>query len=144
MRVILYCLVALLGTYGLSACQSLVMNRPSLQGRQWQVTDLNGQPLLLLANEHQPVLHFDHDGHISGVAPCNQLRGDYQLQGNTLRIAPVIVTHEQCSDVIIKREKEFLRALEGGSSYVLEKNTLSLRNPIGITLIHLQSVVHSI
>lgn len=126
-------LAVLLLVQGLSACQSLPPDTV------WQASELNGQALVLLEGEGWPQLQFGRDGHISGRAGCNGLRGDYRHSGRELRIAPVVSTQRLCPAAIMRREKELLRALEGGSSYVRDAASLSLHNPIGITLIRFQS-----
>ncbi|MDI1301847.1 MAG: META domain-containing protein [bacterium] len=140
MKTIFPVLAVLLLAQGLSACQSLPPAEPSvLPDTVWQASELNGQALVLLEGEWRPQLQFGRDGHVSGRAGCNLLRGDYQHSGRELRIAPLVSTQRLCPAAIMKREKEFLRALEGGSSYVRDADTLGLRNPIGITLVRFQS-----
>lgn len=124
----------------MAGCQSLhAPAEPGLVGTIWRVKDFQGQPFSAPDNASgNYTLQFGADGHLAAFAGCNELQGDYQHKGRVLRISPQLVTHRDCGEAAMKLERALIRAMEGGSDYVLSEQVLSLRNPIGITLISFQ------
>ena len=87
----------------LTACINLTPNNSAdaiaqqqqLQQQTWQVTKLNGQPII--ANRTTPQLTFDSNTHrVFGTDGCNRIFGHYQIQGHQIQISPLASTRMAC------------------------------------------------
>lgn len=109
-------------------------------GTVWEVVELQGESFA--APDGRPfTLYLQPDGHMRVHAGCNDLSGDYQYRAGrrgegVLRVGPFAERRRQCSPEVMRIEKEVVRAMEGASSYISpDADSLSLRNPIHVTLI---------
>lgn len=128
-------LLFVLSVFLLTGCQSLLKPAtPELAGTAWQVSDVQGEPFRSPDNVPYTLM-LEASGHVRAFMGCNDINGDYQQHGSSLRVGPQLATHRSCPDTAIKQERMLIRAMEGASSFVLQADGLSLRNPIGITLI---------
>lgn len=90
----------------------------ALDGRHWRLqdaTDAQGRRIdALLARPTQP-LQFDFaDGRIEIANTCNRMRGDARIDGDTLRIDPLISTKMACADpAVMALDTEVAKRLEG-------------------------------
>lgn len=118
-----------------AGCHSLFAAGPPLLGTVWEVAGLHGEPFAMPPGRPFFLLLRD-DGRFSAFAGCNELAGSYQYRGgNVLRVGPFDSIRTFCSSDVMRREKSVVMAMEGASSFVLADGMLSLRNPLGITLV---------
>jgi heat shock protein HslJ len=130
----------------LTGCTALfAVPPPAVVGTLWEVVELQGEPFS--APDGVPfTLLLQSDGHMRVYAGCNSLSGDYQYRTGrdaegVLRVGPFAERKKQCSPELMHLEKEVVRAMEGASSYLrLDASSLSLRNPIHVTLIRFRAL----
>lgn len=80
-----------------------------LQGADWAVTAMNGQPV---TGDVTATLQFYSDGLLTGRAFCNRFNGQYQLSGEGLRIGPLASTKMACPEPLMDLEHHLLQQLE--------------------------------
>ncbi len=69
----------------------------------------------------------------SGFAGCNRMNGTLFFEKGLLRFTNIATTEMICT--YAHKEAEFLRALQGGTTYTIANNRLTLSNPDGVVLI---------
>lgn len=141
MRILFLLLMPLL----LTACAELFSAPPlALVGTTWRVVELQGEPFTAPADEAF-TLRLGPDGHIQAYAGCSRLTGLYQLEEERaaegrLRVGPFDLLEALCAPEVSALERKVIHAMEGGSRYWRpDARELSLRNPIGITLIRFRA-----
>jgi heat shock protein HslJ len=102
-----------------------------LAGSAWDVTNYNnGREAVVgvLADTGLTVV-FGDDGTIGGSAGCNNFRGGYTVDGNTIAIGPLATTRMMCPtpEGVMEQEAEFVAALESAATYRIDGNQLELR-----------------
>ena len=96
----------------------------ALDGYRWRLqdaTDTQGHRIdALLVRPAQP-LQFDVvDGRIRIANACNGMSGDLRIDGDTLRIGPLVSTKMACADpAVMALDAEVAKRLEGGIAFRL-------------------------
>jgi heat shock protein HslJ len=85
-----------------------------LQGREWTVARLAGQPVLA---EPHITLTFATDGSVSGLGSCNRFNAAYTLTGEGLSISKGMSSMMACEEPVMKQEQLFLELLERVSRF---------------------------
>jgi heat shock protein HslJ len=85
-----------------------------LQGREWMVARLAGQPVLA---EPHITLTFATDGSVSGLGSCNRFNAAYTLTGEGLSISKGMSSMMACEEPVMKQEQLFLELLERVSRF---------------------------
>lgn len=68
--------------------------------------------------DNPPTLRLEPGGQASGWAGCNTFRASYTLEGQALRLGPVLTTRRACaSEELQRQETRYLRQLEGIRRY---------------------------
>lgn len=75
----------------------------------WRIEQARSAPLV---DKRSARLNFAPDGTLGGNGSCNTLRGRYTLEGNQLRIGPIVTTRMACGDALMEQEDRVLTALE--------------------------------
>lgn len=120
------------------ASGSLLVLPVRLTDFQWNLTELNGQPLNLEGGGEAPYLiFFPETGRIAGSGGCNRIMGAYNLEGNQLKIGPIASTMMACPN--LDQETVFLRTLEAHGKWHFFKHTLHLADNQGTTVARFQS-----
>lgn len=100
---------------------------PRIEGRRWQLFELNGRAVASPASREAAYLELDAaQARVAGNAGCNRFFGTYELTtGNRLRFGPNLgSTMMACPE--LEREREFLAMLARVDSYTIGDGTLSL------------------
>lgn len=95
----------------------------------WRLAVVNGQDAGALRGDQPATLRLTTNRSARGFAGCNNFRGTYTLEGDSLRFGPLITTRRACG--IISLEQSFLRALEGTRSFRFQSDSLELRGTQG-------------
>jgi heat shock protein HslJ len=123
--------IALLMTLSilLVGCGSSPADRSSLQGTQWVVATLGGEPPL---PGRVPSAEFSVD-QISGSAGCNTYFGAYAVSGSEIIISDVASTEMWCMEPegVMDQEQAFLAALASAASYRIAGERLELLDGTG-------------
>jgi len=96
-----------------------------LAGYHWQLVearDAQGQPLAALAGATERPLRLDFaDGRLGVGNLCNRMGGGYALEGDRLRVQPLVSTQMACADErLMALEREAGRRLQGEFALALE------------------------
>ena len=106
-----------------------------LSGSAWTVVNYNNgnQAVVTLIAGSEISLNFGADGQVSGNAGCNGYGGGYQVQGANLKIGPLVNTSMACAspEGVMDQETKYLAALQNAATYVIEGNTLTIRDAGG-------------
>jgi len=118
----------LLTTIALAACGGGSANGPSLEGVQWKLVTLNGQPPVANTN---PTATFTA-GQLGGSGGCNSYFGSYRISGSALTIGEMGMTEMYCTDPgVMDQETAFLAALGSVASFRMAGGQLELLNAAG-------------
>jgi heat shock protein HslJ len=113
----------------LVGCSPSPADGPSLNGTQWVLVALDGEPPL---TGTAPSAEFSAD-QISGSAGCNTYFGTYEVSGDELSIGAVAVTEMWCMEPegVMDQEQAFLAALASVVDYRLAGERLVLLDETG-------------
>jgi len=101
----------------------------SLEANLWHLVTLGGSPVLDAA----PItLEFTGDNQASGSGGCNNYRGSYTLNGESLTFSPVLSTRMACvEEGVMEQESAYFLALQASVSYRLTADELIISNSDG-------------
>jgi heat shock protein HslJ len=121
----------------LSACGLLGQqggaSQASLEGIEWKLTELNGQPVLAGTT---PTAKFE-EGSVSGSTGCNSYGGQYSLSGESITISNLAQTEMACLDPegVMDQETAFGMAMNSAASYTASESRLEIINSSGETVL---------
>lgn len=78
-----------------------------------------------------PRLEFVREGRLSGYTGCNMLSGAWTMQGDEVRVGPLVTTKRYCLGPEGEVEKRFLAALADGGRGRREGGRLVFTGPKG-------------
>lgn len=107
----------------LTACASPA---PSLNGTQWRLISLNGQPV---PGQLVPTLAF-RDGNAGGKAGCNGYGSEYEQNGDKITFGHALSTMMYCEGAM-EVEISFLQTLTEIDRFTVEGDTLTLFDGTG-------------
>jgi heat shock protein HslJ len=94
---------------------------------EWSLVELEGEPAEVGPDEHAPSLALDlEESRVAGSGGVNRLTGTFVLSEDELRFGPLATTRMAGPEDAMRREREFLGALERVTSYELDGRTLTL------------------
>lgn len=76
----------------------------------------------------EAILSFDADGTLTGNSGCNQLGGDYQVDGDQITFGQIVSTLIACPDLQMAQEDSMHQVLTGTTSFKIEGNILTITN----------------
>jgi len=95
----------------------------------WTIAQARSEPLL---DRSRARLVFGRDGALSGHGSCNTLRASFTLDGDRIRISPVVTTRLACAPGAMEQEDRVLSALEAtATARVRPDGLLELRDADG-------------
>jgi heat shock protein HslJ len=117
---------------GLSACQtSPTLDTPTivLEGT-WYIEAVQDKAVI----DYSPAqLIFAQDGKLSGNNSCNQFFGQYQLNGQQLKLLPAGNTMKACVDALMDQEQRVMQAMKQITQASEAKGKLLLKDIDGNT-----------
>lgn len=94
---------------------------------EWTLVELGGASVELADDQHRPHLVLDlEESRVAGSGGVNRLMGTFVLSEDQLRFGPLATTLMAGPEPAMRREREFLAALEEVTSYELDGRTLTL------------------
>jgi heat shock protein HslJ len=106
-----------------------------LPGTAWDVTGYNdgSQADASVLASTTLTANFGEDGTLTGNSGCNEYSGPYKITGSQIGIGPISSTEKACSDPagVMEQEAQYLAALENAEVFVVEGNSLELREVDG-------------
>ena len=117
----------------LAGCSLGPVDSPALEGTQWLLVTLGGDPPLAGT---EPSAEFSAD-QISGSAGCNTYFGTYTVNGDSIKFGDVASTEMYCMEPegVMEREQAFLTALASITSYRLAREGLELLDGTGTVIL---------
>ncbi|UWR22145.1 META domain-containing protein [Sulfitobacter sp. S190] len=114
----------------------------TLQNTYWRIDALTGEPVTMGDGGREPhiVLEASVTGAYRATVGCNRMRGRYILDGNSLTFSPAASTMMACPEPIGALERRLGEVMAEVATYVIEGETLVLRNADGDPLAVLTAV----
>ncbi len=95
----------------------------------WRIEQARSEPIL---DKRRARLDFGADGTLTGHTSCNTMTASYTLDGNALKVGPVVTTRLACAALQLEQEDRILTALElTVSAKVRDDGLLELRDADG-------------
>ena len=109
-----------------------VASTPGVEGEWTVISVLYDDAIRSVVVGTELTADFSADGTLSGNTGCNSFRGDYTLEGRTLRVGPLTATKDACpSKDASEQEKGYLAALESAVRIEQTGPELTLLNSKG-------------
>lgn len=109
-----------------SKCSESGLSNPAeVLDTKWMLKTLGGEAVTMPEGMSAPWLQLAADNAVSGFAGCNNLTGQYKLEGNTIGFPGLATTKKFCEPTQ-KVEDAFLGALREANSVKLDKGMLKL------------------
>lgn len=109
-----------------ASCDQPVANQPLLATR-WELVELEGQMVAAASDQPQPFIQLLADGRLVGFTGCNQMMGQYALEGASVAISQLVATRRACRGGAVL-ELMFSDALTGAKRWHLLGDLLELRD----------------
>ena len=96
-----------------------------IEGIQWLLAEVSGNPVLPLAGERRPFLKFDAvKKQATGFSGCNNFFGTYEIDGASLKFGPVGATRMACPDLETSLETEVFKAMDQTRAWKIQGKEL--------------------
>ena len=80
-----------------------------------------------------PTLEFGDDGTIDFYTACNDVSGDYAIDGQEITFSALVTTDAACAGAAAEAEAHLLEVIDGTATFEIEAQRLTLmRGSIGI------------
>ncbi len=73
-------------------------------------------------------LIFGEDGTLAGSTGCNELGGDYMVEGDQITLGQIVSTLIACPDLQMAQEEAMFQILMETASFKIEGDTLTITN----------------
>ncbi|MBK8613664.1 MAG: META domain-containing protein [Flavobacteriales bacterium] len=107
------------------ADKSGAMSMTDVLDKKWMLQSVAGQALQLPEGAQNPWIQLAADKSLSGFGGCNNLMGQFNLDGSTIGFPGVGSTKKYCESTQ-KIEDGFMGALREANSFSLDKGLLKL------------------
>ena len=114
----------------LAACAAAPDAMPPLPGSKWKLASADRGPLAPLAADSGVTLAFEAE-RLAGYGGCNQYNGSYSIDGEALKIGPVISTKRACLGPGNEAEAAWFAFLAQPVAFAHEDGALILRGSDG-------------
>jgi putative lipoprotein len=94
----------------------------------WKLTELDSTAIVPVTGTREPHLRLTSEGsRATGSTGCNSFGGPYQLDGDRLRMGPLVMTRMACLDPALnQQEQDYARALEATDRFSVAEGQLTL------------------
>lgn len=125
---------------GCTAMEGAMTHDEPLVNTYWKLTQVGDATPEAGDNQREAhfVLHTE-ENRIAGSTGCNHLAGNYRLDNDALHFGPLITTRMACLQGG-ETEQAFLAALEATATWLIEGQTLTLRDASGAAVAHFEAV----
>ncbi|MFL5383482.1 MAG: META domain-containing protein [Longimicrobiaceae bacterium] len=105
-----------------------------LEGTEWSLVEVGGQPARAAGTAGTPTLRLDAaQKRAMGNTGCNSYGGPYELSGESLRFGALASTRRACVDEELNRqESAYMRALDETRTWRITGSTLVLSGESGV------------
>lgn len=108
-------------------CSSSAYNYDSdIRNKYWKLVELEGDTLVVAEDWREPHIIFKlNEENVSGSGGCNNFSGSYNLNGDSVKIGPLIITRKFC-DSLMDQEVKFIKALEEAARFNIRGDSLEI------------------
>ena len=122
-KFVFFAVFAVVVLFGMVALQSCAPAGTDLAGTRWNVTEINGQPML----ENAPVTMEFNESEVNGKAACNSYFATYTVNGDRLTFDAIGQTEMYCMDEgVMDMETLFLRSLSKTDTFVVDGSQMTI------------------
>jgi heat shock protein HslJ len=125
----------------LAACNSTASQAGSdsdLSGTSWEVTAYNdgSESTSDVLAGTTLTANFGEDGTLTGNSGCNDYSGPFKITNDQIGIGPLSSTRKACNDPagVMEQEAQYLAAIDNAEVFVVDGNTLELRETDGTVM----------
>ena len=115
----------------LQSAGELFPQQPELVGPIWELTQLDGMPVVPGTTI---TAEFDDTGRVGGSAGCNSYGGPYTVSDPKISIGPLMSTQMACIQPVMDQEIDYLAALQVAKTYGIDGEELTLYDADGDAL----------
>lgn len=95
----------------------------------WRIDQAQREPIL---DRRAARIDFRADGRLTGHGSCNMFGTSYTLQGEVLKLGPIVATRMACEPPLMEQEDRILTALEkAATARVRPDGLLEIRDADG-------------
>lgn len=105
-----------------------------LVGTTWDLNEVVTASGDTTAPEQEAHLEFTDDGRVEGNSGCNGYGGDAEIEGDQIKLGPVIGTMKACSGTTGEVDQAFATVLQGTITASVAGDALTLTNADGASL----------
>lgn len=122
-----YLLILFIICLTVSACSSKENTRPLIGS--WRLTAYGPvDSTTPAAPDVDAILIFGEDGTLAGSTGCNELGGDYVIEGDQITFGQIVSTLILCPDLQMAQEETMFQVLRETASFNIEGDTLTITN----------------
>lgn len=122
-----YLLILFIICLTVSACSSKENTRPLIGS--WRLTAYGPVDSTTPAvPDVDAILIFGEDGTLAGSTGCNELGGDYVIEGDQITFGQIVSTLILCPDLQMAQEETMFQVLRETASFNIEGDTLTITN----------------
>lgn len=122
-----YLLILFIICLTVSACSSKENTRPLIGS--WRLTAYGPVDSTTPAvPDVDAILIFGEDGTLAGSTGCNELGGDYVIEGDQITFGQIVSTLILCPDLQMAQEEAMFQVLRETASFNIEGDTLTITN----------------
>jgi putative lipoprotein len=116
------------------ALQQQAPAHSALVGTYWKLVELAGKPVAKSPTGREPHMMLLDDPHrVEATGGCNQMSGDYQTTGESLKVSRMVSTQRACPDGM-DRDQALAKALEATTGFRVDADRLEITNAKGAVL----------
>ncbi|SES63987.1 META domain-containing protein [Thalassotalea agarivorans] len=113
----------------------------SFSNTYWKVLTIDEQPVVIGAGDKELSVTFTQQNIVRGYAGCNNFQGGYEVNGNTLTLAPMAAQLRSCAEEDVStQELLFFTQLAKATQFSIDGDGMSLMDADGQTLITFAAV----
>ena len=116
--------------------------RQELADTSWQVAAYNDgrSAVVSVLGGTAPSVAFAADGTLSGDGGCNRFSGGFSIDAGGISVGPLASTRRFCTEPagVMEQEAALLLALESAATYLVDRDSLTLRDASDATAVQLR------
>ena len=114
-----------------------ISNEPSIFGTEWKLEKIGSSKMKYNEeNERITLLMTSEPENVSGFSACNRYFGKFTIKSNKLIFKEMSSTLMACPQQTMNLESKYMQTLDKVNNYIIENDTLYLRNDERVLLIY--------
>jgi heat shock protein HslJ len=109
---------------------------PKWENRRWNVASLNSNYQSYNAYGNSPFMVSFANGRLSAKVGCNQISGEYSVDGNALVVGPLSATRMACAPELMERDEQFVALIQSRPKFAMSPNRdVLIGNKAGVMIL---------